>query len=205
MHAAGLDYAGPIHPDGKLHRIKVAGDRARNSWYLLFPGPPVAGCFGCWRRGCKERWCDAHRDRVSQADWEAIRRRWQDAEKEREKSEAERHAKAAKVAAWILRRSKPAGIGHLYLVAKAVKPTGDLRQYRGALVLPLRDADGRLHSLQFIGPHGTKRFLSGGRVAGCFFMVADKPDGSLIIGEGFATVASIAEATGLATVAAMNC
>jgi phage/plasmid primase-like uncharacterized protein len=36
-------------------------------------------------------------------------------------------------------------------------------------------------------------------------MVADKPDGSLIIGEGFATVASIAEATGLATVAAMNC
>lgn len=32
MRVAGLDYAGPIHPDGKLHRIKVEGDKARNSW-----------------------------------------------------------------------------------------------------------------------------------------------------------------------------
>jgi hypothetical protein len=59
---------------------------------------------------------------------------------------------------------------------------GDARTYRGALVLPLRDADGNLHSLQFIGADGSKRFLSGGRVTGCFSSVTDT-DGPIVIAE----------------------
>ena len=86
-------------------------------------------------------------------------------------TETERHAKARKTAAWILDRAKPVTT-HAYLTAKGVKVFGDVRQYRGALVLPLRDASGELHSLQFIGADGVKRFLSGGRIAGCFFTVA---------------------------------
>ncbi|HLX95938.1 MAG TPA: DUF3631 domain-containing protein [Verrucomicrobiae bacterium] len=79
-----------------------------------------------------------------------------------------------------------------------------MRERHGNLVLPLRDANNELHSLQFISPTGDKQFLSGGRVAGCFFTVADTPGNPLVIAEGFATAASIAEATGLSTVAAMN-
>lgn len=94
---------------------------------------------------------------------------------------------------------------HPYLTDKGVEKHGDLREYRGALVLPLRDGDGVLHSLQFIGTDGSKRFLTGGRVTGCFFSVADKPDGPLVICEGFATGSSIFEATGFATVCALNC
>ncbi|MBI4328198.1 MAG: DUF3631 domain-containing protein [Chloroflexi bacterium] len=80
-----------------------------------------------------------------------------------------------------------------------------MREYRGALVLSLRDVDGELHSLQFIGADGAKRFLTGGHIAGCVFTVADKPDGPLVMAEGYATAASIHEATTWATVAAMNC
>lgn len=202
--AAGLDFAGEIIADGKLHRFKAAGDRERNSWYVLHPGVPVAGAFGCWKRGFKETWCEKRRENFTDAEWRTIRENWKRAEVERERAETERHTKARKVAAWILERAKPV-TAHAYLTAKGVKVFGDVREYRGALVLPLRDATGEVHSLQFIGADGTKRFLSGGRIVGCFFTVADKTDGALVIAEGFATAASIAEATGLATVAAMNC
>jgi putative DNA primase/helicase len=200
---AGLDYAGEIIPDGKLHRFKAAGDRERNSWYVLHSGTLVTGAFGCWKRGFKETWCEKRRESLTDAEWRTIRENWKHAEAERERAETERHKKARKVAAWILNRAKPAQ-SHPYLERKGVKIFGDVREYRDGLVLPLREADGELHSLQFIGADGTKRFLSGGRVTGCFFTVADTPAGSLVIAEGFATAASIAEATGFATVAAMN-
>ncbi len=204
MQAAGLDYVGPITPDGRLHRFKTRGDGARNSWYVLHAGPPAAGAFGCWKRGTKEYWHNGKPD-LSQTQWEAVRRQWREAEAAREDSEAKRQAEARRVAAWILHRAKPADAAHSYLVAKAVKPAGELREYRRALALPLRDVAGTLHSLQFISADGTKRFLTGGRTSGAFFSVADKPDGPLVIAEGYATAASIAEATGFATVAGMNC
>ena len=204
MRAAGLGYADPITPDGKLHRFKADGDKARNSWFVLHAGPPAAGAFGCWRRGFKGTW-HSGKGELSQTQWQEVRRRWREAEAAREQTEAALQAKARDVAAWILRRAQPADAAHTYLAAKAVKPAGELREYRGALALPLRDTAGTLHSLQFVPPDGAKRFLTGGRTSGAFFTVADKPDDPLVVAEGYATGASIAEATGFATVAAMNC
>ena len=205
MRAAGLDYAGPITADGALHRFKAEGDKDRNSWFVMHAGPPAAGAFGCHKRGFKENWHNGSKCEMSQTAWDTVCRRLREAEAAREASEAQRQAKACDTAAWILGRAKPATADHAYLVAKAVKPTGPLIEYRGNLALPLHDAAGTLHSLQFISPDGAKKFLTGGRVAGCFYSLADKPDGPLVICEGFATAASIAEATGFAVVAATSC
>lgn len=202
MRQSALVFDGEIIADGKLHRFKTTGDHARNSWYILHAGSHAAGAFGCWKRGVKETWCERNGN-LSQTEWNEVRRRWQAAEREREQAEAERHAKARNTAAWILEHSKPV-TAHGYLTAKGVRPHGGLRQRGDLLVLPLRDSAGELHSLQIIGADGTKRFLFGGCVTGCYFTVADVPDGPLVIAEGFATAASIAEGTGLATVAAMN-
>src|SRR6185312_9474317 len=49
-----------------------------------------------------------------------------------------------------------------------------------------------------------KSFLAGGRVSGCFYTIADQPDRPLVICEGYATGASIHEATGFAVVAAIS-
>ena len=203
MHAAGLDYNGPIVADGKLHRVKAGDDHERNSWYVFHDGTPTAGAFGCWKRGTKENWCDCNGD-LSQAEWQDVRKRWAAAEHERAQTEAERHARAQSLAAWILKRSRPARTLNRYLTRKGVKALGHLREYRGALALPLRDAVGELHSLQFISDDGTKRFLTGGRIAGCSFALDDKTDGTLVVCEGYATGASIHEATGFAVVCAMN-
>ncbi|PYK96687.1 MAG: hypothetical protein DME19_18900 [Verrucomicrobia bacterium] len=188
MAALGLHHAGPIIADGKLRRFKCEGDRQRNSWYVLHPGPPMAGAFGCWK--------------------------WQETERERERLETERHAKARKVADWILSRSNPAAAGHPYLTRKRVRPSGPLRQRGDLLVVPLRDVVGELQTLQFIAPDKRfgggdekrdKTFLSGGQSAGSFFTLADNHDGPLVICEGYATGASIHEATDFAVVCAMNC
>jgi putative DNA primase/helicase len=276
MFAAGLECASPIVADGILRRFKPAGDKGRNGWYVLHPGPPAAGAFGCWKRGVKQRWCERKPGEMSQAQWGQVRRRWQQAEQERERAEMERQAKARKIAAWIWGRSKPLGDGtkfvcdnceddfdddseaeslyecaecgsrftrsnsadgdshrcpdcnkfghkvsdagcpscgdgelhpalHRYLIDKAARVFGELREYHGALVLPLLDVSGSLHSLQFIGEDGSKHFLSGARITGCFFTLADRPDGPVVVVEGYATGASIHEATGYAVVCAMNC
>ncbi len=203
LRVEGLDYAGLIQDDGKLHRFKAEGDHARNSWYVLHAGTPAAGAFGCWKRGFKKTWCDRDGS-LTPVEWQTVRQRWEAAERERAQSEAARHAKARSMAAWIFKRSQPTRPEHPYLTRKGVKIFGDLREWRGALVLPLRDAQGELHSLQFIRDDGSKRFLTGGRIAGCCFTLADKLDGALVVCEGYATGASIHEATGLAVVCAMH-
>jgi phage/plasmid primase-like uncharacterized protein len=207
MRAAGLEFDGQLVADGKLHRFKSSDDQNRDSWFVLFPASsntPAAGGFGCWKRGVKETWCEKRRESLTDAEWRTIREGWKLADDERQRTEAERHTKARKIAAWIFGRAMPVTI-HPYLTAKGAKVSGDVREHRGALVLPLRDTGGELHSLQFIGADGTKRFLSGGRIAGCYFTLADKPESPLAICEGFATGASIHEATGFAVVCAMNC
>jgi len=73
---------------------------------------------------------------------------------------------------------------------------------RDNLLIPVR-RDGVMHSLQLIGPDGSKQFLTGGMVRGCYFAIG-KPAGTICIAEGYATAATVYEATGLATAVAFN-
>jgi putative DNA primase/helicase len=71
------------------------------------------------------------------------------------------------------------------------------------LIVPLRDSGGMIHSLQFIAVDGTKRFLPGGRVQGCYFSIG-RPKGTICICEGFASGGSVREATGHAVAVAFS-
>ena len=122
---------------------------------------------------------------------------------------ARERAEAASNAAAIWQAATPAGDDYPYLVRKGVKAYG-LRLYRGdleiagmpcdsCLIVPARDGSGVIHTLQFIHPEhrdgDNKRFLSGGATSGYYHGIA-QPDGVLCIAEGFATAATIHEATG---------
>jgi hypothetical protein len=91
---------------------------------------------------------------------------------------------------------------HPYLTAKGIKAHG-LRIYKGCLLVPAYDGDGTLHSLQFIDNKGEKRFLSGGAIAGHFFILGE-PRRVILLAEGYATAATLFEATGHAVVVAFN-
>ena len=105
--------------------------------------------------------------------------------------------------------SRPAPPDHPYLVRKGVDAHG-LRVYKGVLVVPVRDLAGVLHSLQFISPGGVKRFLQGGRVHGLCCWVGPLPESTgstpftVCIAEGFATGASLHEASGHAVAIAFH-
>jgi len=89
----------------------------------------------------------------------------------------------------------PAPIDHPYLARKGVQAF-DLRVWKGLLLVPVRDLAGELHSLQFIGADGGKRFLRGGRVQGLGCWIGTPPgrddtQSPILIAEGFATDASL--------------
>lgn len=118
----------------------------------------------------------------------------------------DRAAFARSTAEEIWQKAMPAHADHPYLVTKCVLPH-DLRCDRsGNLIVPLRDIDGLLHTIERIAPDGKKRFLSGGAKADHFATIGPSPSPSspILICEGWATGASLYEATGLAVIAAMD-
>ncbi|MBH9658482.1 DUF927 domain-containing protein [Burkholderia pseudomallei] len=120
--------------------------------------------------------------------------------------QAEKQREAATLAESIWSAAEPAPANHPYLVRKRI-PAGDLRVYRGnlrvgtaacdgALIIPARDADGKLWTLEFILEDGQKRYLPNGRKSGCLSMIGGAVSSTLLIGEGYATCATLAAATG---------
>ena len=201
---SGLTPPDQIMADGKIHRFASNGKRSDDSgWYIFYPDGVATGAYGCWRTDLKGSWrADIGRS-LTLAEEKAYQAKMDAARRERKREEARRHAEAREEAGVIWKASKPAPSDHPYLVKKGVNPHG-LRVHEGALIIPIREG-AELHSLQFIGPDGHKRFLPGGRVSGCYFSIGRPTDAAaLCICEGYATGASIHEATGYPVVLALN-
>lgn len=205
LHLAGL---GPVKTldllPGQLVRYRGEGDKpsARNCWAVLYTSPDVWGVAGSWRTGVQHSWREQVRPNMSRAERRALRAQLELARSARLKAEGEVHAAAREKAARLWRIARPANNTHPYLQSKAARSFG-LRQLGGRLVIPARDREGVLHTLQFIDGAGTKRFLTGGRIAGCYYAMG-KPCGVLLVCEGYATAASLYMATGHAVAAAFS-
>lgn len=202
IHSAGLHPPEVIEPDGKLHRFASNGKRRDEAgWYVFHEDGIPAGAFGDWRGGLSETWQADIGRRLSPQEEATHRARVEAMRRDREAEDTRRKAEAREKAAAIWQAADPAPEDHAYLRKKRIKTEG-LRVHEGALVIPMRDG-AELHSLQFIGADGDKRFLAGGRVNGCYFSIG-KPDDVLCVAEGFATGASIHEATGHAVAVAFS-
>jgi putative DNA primase/helicase len=190
-----------IHqPGDKPYRYNVNGKRDKSGWYVLYDDPP-AGAFGDWR-GETFKWSGVAQNTMTRAEREAFQRRMQEAQEARRKAQEEAQAKAAQKARSIWAKAVPASPEHSYLQRKGLPTIGDIRQYGKALVVPVRAFDGALHSLQFIGADGQKRFLTDGKVQGhCAWI---KGQGKTLVCEGWATGASLHMATGFNVVCAFN-
>jgi putative DNA primase/helicase len=203
IRAVGLEPPDVMEP-GKLHRFPGNGKRSTNraGWCLLF-GDGLGGCFGDWSSDLSETWQTKRDKPYSRAERTAFKRQVADAKAQAEAERKARQADAMAKAATIWNAAAPASDDHPYLVRKGIKANG-AHVDNEALLIPMRDG-GELHSLQFIEPDGDKRFLSGGRVAGCSFSIGSTQDAAaLCIAEGFATGATIHEATGHPVAVAFN-
>ncbi len=205
MRAAGIEPPPEIVADGRLHRFTVPGDRVRsdNGFYVLHEDEPIAGSFGSWKMGITETWCyqtgatmtPGEKARFA-AKMEAARRQQ---DEERKKIQAECCAWCAD--AW--KKAKEATNSNPYLRKKGVNSYG-LRSFKDALLVPVKDIADTLHGLQFISPDGSKKFKTGSNKNGHFFTIGRAKDNRIIIAEGYATAASIHQATGCCVLVAFD-
>lgn len=151
-----------------------------------------------------------------QAQEAARRKAAQEAEAEQYRHRAE---KAARAAAELWAEAAADGASP-YLQRKGVQAHGVRFLRDGTLLVPLRDAAGELHNLQRIAPRPPtedeqsrglteKRFLPGGRKRGLFHVIGPASDdsaapGLVLMAEGYATAATLHEASGLPAVVAFD-
>lgn len=200
MRAAGLAPTRDLdlQPDGRLVRYRVEGDKSgsRNGWAVLHAGAIQSGAFGSWRTGATHIWRQTTDRRLSPAERQQLREQQAAAQQARAAELRQVQAQAAGRAERLWSRARPAADSHPYLQRKRVRAIG-IRQLRDMLLIPARDAAGELSTLQFIGPDGTKRFLTGGAIVGRYFAMG-RPRDCLLLAEGYATAATLFQATGQA-------
>ncbi len=205
IQTAGIETDASILAEGNLHRFHVAGDRSgsKNGWYILHADDPAAGQFGCFKRGISEAWSAKAYPALTPeeknhytAKMEASRRR---RDKELENIQAACRAWCAE--RW--RQGKEATNTHPYLKRKGVHAYG-LRLLRDSLMVPLFDTAELIHGMQFIGPDGDKMFKTGTVKLGHYFPIGKPTRRTLLICEGYATGASLHEATGYAVAVAFD-
>ena len=201
MAHAGLPPPDAICPDGTIHRFSTNGKKGDTSgWYVFHADGIPAGAFGDWRQGLSQDWSSKERSAMSPEEWQAHQERMQAMQTQREAELAQRQAEAAQTAQQLWDKASPCA-QHPYLSAKGVQGHG-VREFGGRLLIPLRDGTA-LQSLQAIAEDGAKRFHPGGKTQGCYHAMG-KSEGRIVVCEGYATGASIHEATGWAVACAMT-
>ena len=192
-------------PDGDIHRVHIPGDRigTRNGWYVLHGGDFASGCYGTWKSaGTWQTW--SSRQPVDHLEAELLRQRIEQAKRQREAELHQRNQSTAEDARQQWAGARRAEADHSYLVAKGIEPH-NLRQAGDVLLVPLY-LNGELVNLQRIWPDGSKRFLKGGMVKGCYSPIGTvEPGKPVYLVEGWATGATLHEESDAVVACAMNC
>lgn len=192
--------------DGQIHRFTPDWEKKRNKkrgWYVLFEfvsdrgDKLVSGAYG-WFKGSE---CFQFNVQITNeqtlSDSERVRNQ-KDREEKLKQLEIERQKQSEEAAnrAEEIWKKLPDNGASEYLFRKRVKNYG-LKFSRGSIIIPVRDLKGSLHGLQFISGDGSKKFLTGTRKKGNFHLIGKiSQKEKLCIAEGYATAASIHEATG---------
>ncbi|WP_062264278.1 toprim domain-containing protein [Endozoicomonas arenosclerae] len=204
MVKAGLSPAKPVQilDDGEIHRYRIEGDSrgSLNGWYVCYDRS-VLVC-GSWKTGHKIVVCDQSLSRLSAEQRKLRQRQVAEAQEKAQIEKRKQHELVAEKVAREWEQASPALQTHPYLLKKLVRPFG-IRQLGDTLLIPLRDINGKLWSLQYITPNGQKYFAKGGRIEGCFHLLGQVGE-ALYFSEGYSTAATLHQFTGTTMVIAFN-
>jgi putative DNA primase/helicase len=198
----GIEFV-PVPTDSKLHPVPVTGKGPRNTAGRIKLFSDGAG--GVVMNNIDATslifWHDDTLATMTKADKAA--RTAQIAKEQQELDESRRLCREQSHNLFnnVARDTMPAK--HPYLTAKGIKPFGIKYQSSGGLlVIPVTDTADILHGLQFIAGDGAKKFKTGTVKAGHFHQISG--GSQIVICEGYATGASIHEATGATVIIAFD-
>jgi putative DNA primase/helicase len=215
--AAGLQVD---HLDvGRMRRCKVEGDRERRGWYSLHEirteagDDLIVGTFGVWRGTDNNAMkVELKKGTLNKEQVAAMRARLAEDMKRADmarKAEGERAAQEAS-ATW--GKCLPDGDCE-YLHSKGVQAHGVRFTKTGVMAIPMLDTANKVHGLQIIRPKAVakakrkpeKEFWPAGMIKkGHFHLFGGVPTTVGLVGEGYATMASVYEAMGLPCVVAFD-
>lgn len=190
--------------DSKVHRFKIQGKKGLPGWFIGHQKDDFQVVVaGDWTTGEQITW-HSKQESVDKKELEKARRKAKElarkAEIEREKDFELNSVKAKTI--WNEATSdKP--LDQTYLNKKQIDQPYSARFYNFDIAIDLKDVDDKIWSLQFIKPDGQKRFLTGGKIKGCFHLIGNPTD-KIALCEGFATGVSIHKATGLSVACCMS-
>lgn len=212
----GLVVRDEIIADGEIHRCDTnqRNGKGDGAYVLHINGSMAVGGFENHQAGTG--WCTWKPERAPIIDPEQKRKMEAALAAMRAKRDAEselRRKRAADQASKMWSEARPADQNHPYLARKGVKAhdirVGTWKGVDNTLLIPITDGENFL-SMQFIFPEKhaelgrDKDFLPGGKKAGGFFPIGDEMHDAVVICEGYATGATIHEATGLPVVVAFD-
>ena len=200
--ALGVVYR-DVPADGRWHDADLDGDpRGRGDGRIKLFADGEGGIVCNWKSNdTRPFFADDGRTFTEGERRERDRKREESIRRAREEDER-RHQEAQTEARRIWNAAAPT-TAHPYLTKKGVKGIGVRKHSDGRLLVPVIDAGGTFHSLQYIDGAGDKRFHPNGRVAGCFHRITGDMAVICIV-EGLATGLSVHEATGYAVAVAFN-
>lgn len=201
---------------GRMRRCRVEGDREKRGWYMLHEirldngADVLVGSFGVWRGADN----NATKIELSKTDFsneqrEMLRKRLAEDKRRAEQArqaDADRAAARA-TAAW--RKCTEQGDSE-YLRRKGVAAHGVRFSPQGAMVVPMLDTAGRIHGLQIIRSRAQKsarlekEFWPSGLVKKGHFHLLGAGGAIMLVAEGYATAATLHEATGLPVAVAFD-
>ena len=194
----------------KLIRIGDPDDKPHKKtgwyWYSEFEMTGYVlgvGTYGSWRNADKITWSSKSQGRMSAEEAFNYRAKIEQAKSAREAEQEIIYGEAAIEAARIYNSARMPDVNHGYLTKKHIKPSETTRQVENALIIPLLNDGGEITSIQRIFPDGFKKNLTGGKMKGSFHFI-NGSDCLICICEGYATGASINEATGASVYCAMS-
>lgn len=199
----GLHPGGSVAPTGdRVQRCPADGDKPgrTSGWYVFYVDGLPSGEAGDWRTGESWTWCAKEKDSLSFEESKIAQAHLERARRMREQERARLAAEAAARAQenW---GKAIACTSHPYLSSKGIASHG-LRLLAGKLLIPVTTIDGSLRSIQEIDAEGGKRFYFGGEKKECCYRIPG--NGKVAVCEGFATAASVCEATGWTTLVAFD-
>jgi len=201
----GLLIDGDPIDDGKLHRVPTTEDawREKSGAYVLYSDGRPAGFIQNFR-GEKVNWkASADFQPISPEQKAAYAAEMLNKKHLKDMQRQTQHERVATKASSEYKLAKEVTT-HPYLEKKGVKSYGLKQDNRGNLIMPLFDIDGKQWSLERINID-FKGFEKDSKLQGNFYPIGHiKSDDTIIIAEGYATAATLHEATNLPSVVAAS-
>ena len=206
IETTGITPPDTIIGDGQIHRFHMPDEKRnrKSGWYVYHSnGHYSHGVFGDWRSGSCHRWTAKNPTEMDPKERKYFERERRRLDCLRKEEEQRRQTEAARRAWNVWKAAEEADPDHDYLQAKGVDAYG-LRQNHSGLLVPVTDVELGLHGIQYISKAGEKTFMPGTAKKGHFHALRCLTLDVVLVAEGYATAATLYEATGLPSVCAFD-